>query len=173
MADGGGRVGWYSSRRHALIPLDGRFHVPRSLRRALNSGRFQVRIDADFEGVLAGCSDRDQTWISDDLRDVYRALHQAGVARSLETWTDGQLAGGILGIVIGGAFIGESMFYREPNASKVALVRLVERLRACGFELLDAQVMSPHLERFGAFEVPEAEYLRQLGAAVLLSARLY
>lgn len=172
MADERGRLGWYSSRVHAVIPLDERFRFPRSLRRTLNSGRFETRVDADFDGVLEGCAARDETWISEDLRDVYRALHRAGVARSFETWADGRLAGGILGIVLGGAFVGESMFYRVPEASKVAMVRLVERLRARGFRLFDAQVTNPHLERFGAVEVAEPDYLRELRAALRLRAEL-
>lgn len=173
LMDNGDGLQWYSSRRHALIPLDERFHVPRSLRRALNSGAFEVRINHDFAGVVEGCATahRRETWISDELRQIYAVLHRAGHAHSFETWHEGRLAGGILGIAIGGAFIGESMFYHVPDASKVALVRLVEHLRGRGFALFDAQVQNPHLERFGAYEVPEGEYRRLLRQAVGLEPR--
>jgi leucyl/phenylalanyl-tRNA--protein transferase len=170
MADEAGELGWYSSRRHALIPLDERFHVPRSLKRALNSGRFTVRLDADFPGVVEGCAARSETWISPQLKEVYAALHAAGFAHSFETWHEGSLAGAVLGITIGAAFIGESMFFTVPEGSKVALVRLVEHLRAQGFLLFDAQLMNPHLERFGAYELPESQYRRLLARAVGASA---
>lgn len=170
LMDNGDGLRWYASRRHALIPLDERFHVPRSLRRTLNSGAFEVRIDHDFAGVIEGCATahRRETWISEELRQIYLALHQAGHAHSFESWYEGRLAGGILGIAIGGAFIGESMFYYVPEASKVALVRLVEHLRRRGFALFDAQVQNPHLERFGTYELSEGEYRRRLREAVAL-----
>jgi leucyl/phenylalanyl-tRNA--protein transferase len=170
MADEAGNLGWYSSRRHALIPLDERFHVPRSLKRALNSGSFTVRLDGDFHGVVEGCAARTETWISPQLKEVYAALHAAGFAHSFETWHEGSLAGAVLGITIGAAFIGESMFFTVPEGSKVALVRLVEHLRAQGFLLFDAQLMNPHLERFGAYELPESQYRRLLARAVGASA---
>jgi leucyl/phenylalanyl-tRNA--protein transferase len=170
MADEAGELGWYSSRRHALIPLDERFHVPRSLKRALNSGRFTVRLDGDFPGVVEGCAARTETWISPQLKEVYAALHAAGFAHSFETWHEGGLAGAVLGITIGAAFIGESMFFTVPEGSKVALVRLVEHLRAQGFLLFDAQLMNPHLERFGAYELPESQYRRLLARAIGASA---
>jgi leucyl/phenylalanyl-tRNA--protein transferase len=167
LMDNGNGLGWYRSRVHALIPLDSRFHVPRSLRRALNSGRFESRINADFKGTLGGCAlSHGETWISAELKEIYLGLHRAGYAHSFETWVEGELAGGILGIAIGGAFIGESMFYRVPEASKVAMVRLVEHLRARGFELFDAQVQNPHLQRFGAYQVAEREFLDCLRRAV-------
>lgn len=158
MADESGNLGWYTSRQRALIPLDERFRYPKSLQRILNQERFSVAINRDFNRVVAGCADRDSTWISSELQDIYQALYQAGWAYSFETWQDEQLAGGILGIVIGGAFIGESMFYRIPEGSKVAMVKLVERLRNCGFLLFDAQMSNPHLERFGAYTIDEQEY---------------
>ena len=171
LMDNGDGLNWYSSRRHALIPLDGAFHVPRSLRRALNSGRFETRINADFAGVVAGCGDRAETWITPELEAVYGELHRAGFAHSFETWVDGALAGGILGITVGAAFIGESMFFRVPEASKVAMVRLVEHLRSRDFALFDAQIQNPHLARFGAFEVPEREYNAMLERAAKRRAR--
>jgi leucyl/phenylalanyl-tRNA---protein transferase len=151
-------LGWYSSREHALIPLDERFRYPRSLQRILNQNRFTTAINRDFAAVVAGCADRDTTWISAELQEVYQALHQAGWAYSFETWQGEQLAGGILGIAIGGAFIGESMFYQIPEGSKVAMVKLVEWLRLRNFLLFDAQMTNPHLERFGSYVVTEQKY---------------
>jgi leucyl/phenylalanyl-tRNA--protein transferase len=171
LMDNGDGLNWYSSRRHALIPLDQRFHVPRSLRRALNSNRYETRINADFAGVVRGCADRAETWITPELELVYAELHLAGFAHSFESWVDGALAGGILGITVGAAFIGESMFYRVPEASKVAMVRLVEHLRLHGFALFDAQIQNPHLARFGAFELPEREYNSKLEIAAQRVAR--
>ncbi|MER3481929.1 MAG: leucyl/phenylalanyl-tRNA--protein transferase [Meiothermus sp.] len=166
LMDNGDGLGWYRSRVHALIPLDSRFHIPKSLRRALNSGRFQSRINGDFAGTLEGCAhSHGETWISEELKGIYLELHRAGYAHSFETWTDGALAGGILGIAVGGAFIGESMFYRVPEASKVAMVRLVEHLRGRGFGLFDAQIQNPHLQRFGAYETPERDFLGLLRKA--------
>jgi len=158
MADETGDLGWYSSRKRTIIPLDDRFRYPKSLRRVLNQERFRTTINRDFESVVAGCADRDSTWISAELQEIYQVLYKAGWAYSFETWQDNQLAGGILGIVIGGAFIGESMFYRIPEGSKVAMVKLVEQLRHRRFLLFDAQMMNPHLERFGACMVDEQQY---------------
>jgi leucyl/phenylalanyl-tRNA--protein transferase len=158
MADDTGHLGWYSSRTRTLIPLDERFRYPKSLRRVLNQERFSIAINQDFKGVVAGCADRDSTWISAELQEIYWALYKAGWAHSFETWQGDQLAGGILGIVIGGAFIGESMFYRIPEGSKVAMVKLVEQLRRKEFILFDAQMMNPHLERFGACVVDDEQY---------------
>lgn len=158
MADESGDLGWYASRQRALVPLDERFRYPTSLRRALNQERFTVEINRDFKSVVAGCADRETTWISSQLKNIYLALYEAGWAYSFETWQGEQLAGGILGIAIGGAFIGESMFYRIPEGSKVAMVKLVERLRDRGFLLFDAQMTNPHLERFGSVTVDEQQY---------------
>jgi leucyl/phenylalanyl-tRNA--protein transferase len=158
MADEAGNLNWYSSHRRALIPLDDRFRYPRSLRRAINQEKFQVAINRDFNAVVEGCANRDSTWISPELKQIYQALYHAGWAYSFETWQGDQLAGGILGLVIGGAFIGESMFYRIPEGSKVAMVKLVEHLRSRQFIFFDAQMNNPHLERFGAFIVTEKEY---------------
>lgn len=156
--DGEESLGWYSSRRRALIPLDERFHYPRSLQRFINQNRFTVAINRDFNGVVEGCSNRDSTWISTELKKIYCALYEAGYAYSFETWQGDELAGGILGIAIGGAFIGESMFYRIPNGSKVAMVKLVERLKERQYILFDAQMTNPHLERFGSYVVTDKHY---------------
>ena len=164
--DDGSNLNWYSSRQRTLIPLDERFHYPRSLRRVLNQNRFEIAVSHAFERVVDGCADRDSTWISDDLKQVYRQLHQAGFAHSFETWQGDELAGGILGIVIGGAFIGESMFYHITEGSKAAMVKLVERLRSRDFVLFDAQMMNPHLERFGAYVISDKAYNRLLKTAL-------
>jgi leucyl/phenylalanyl-tRNA--protein transferase len=168
----GNNLGWYSSRQRTLIPLDDRFHYPRSLQRVLNQNRFTVAVNRAFKEVVEGCADRDSTWISPELKEIYLALHQAGWAYSFETWQGDELAGGILGIVIGGAFIGESMFYRIPEGSKVAMVKLVERLRERNFVLFDAQMMNPHLERFGAYIIRTHEYKDLLREALQRSCFL-
>jgi leucyl/phenylalanyl-tRNA---protein transferase len=166
MADETDHLGWYSSRKRTLIPLDERFRYPKSLRRVLNQERFKVAVNRDFEGVVVGCADRETTWISSELREIYYALYQAGWAYSFETWQEDRLAGGILGLVIGGAFIGESMFYRIPEGSKVAMVKLVERLRDRNFILFDAQMTNPHLERFGAYSIGDRAYQALLQQAL-------
>ncbi|BAZ42019.1 leucyl/phenylalanyl-tRNA--protein transferase [Calothrix sp. NIES-4101] len=158
MADEHDRLGWYGSRDRTLIPLDERFRYPKSLRRVLNQERFDVAINRDFYAVVEGCANRDTTWISDELKGIYGKLYKAGWAYSFETWQGDELAGGILGIAIAGIFIGESMFFRIPDGSKVAMVKLVEHLRGRGFVLFDAQMMNPHLERFGAYRVKNKEY---------------
>ncbi|MBE9042781.1 leucyl/phenylalanyl-tRNA--protein transferase [Oscillatoriales cyanobacterium LEGE 11467] len=163
---GNSDVGWYSSRERAIVPLDDRFRYPRSLRRVLHQERFGIAVNRAFEYVVEGGADRETTWISPKLKRIYTALHQAGWAHSFETWQGDRLAGGILGIAIGGAFIGESMFYRVPEASKVAMVKLVERMRERGFMLFDAQLMNPHLARFGAYTLNEKKYQRMLARAL-------
>ncbi|MDV3351348.1 leucyl/phenylalanyl-tRNA--protein transferase [Leptothoe sp. LEGE 181152] len=151
-------LNWYSSRKRALIPLDERFRYPKSLRRVLNQNRFEIAFNRDFDGVVEGCANRETTWISDELKAIYRMLHRAGHAHSFEAWQGDQLAGAILGIVLGGAFIGESMFFTVPDGSKVAMVKLVEWLRSQNFLLFDAQMMNPHLARFGAYVVESEIY---------------
>ncbi|MEO8891523.1 MAG: leucyl/phenylalanyl-tRNA--protein transferase [Coleofasciculaceae cyanobacterium] len=166
MADENNNLGWYSSRVRTVIPLDERFRYPTSLRRVLNQERFSVAINRDFASVVKGCANRDTTWISPELQDIYFALHKAGWAYSFETWQGDQLAGGILGITIGGAFIGESMFYHIPEGSKVAMVKLVEHLRERNFLLFDVQMMNPHLERFGASIIEDQQYRNILQSAL-------
>lgn len=174
MADEWGRnLGWYSSRERALIPLDDRFRYPTSLRRILNRNLFTVAINRDFHTVVEGCANRDTTWISTELKQIYWELHRAGWAHSFETWQGDDLAGGILGIAIGGAFIGESMFYRIPDGSKVAMVKLVEHLRSRNFLLFDAQMTNPHLERFGSYIVADREYQLLLNKAVQRSDSVF
>jgi len=170
--DGENSLNWYSSRQRTLIPLDERFTYPRSLRRPLNQNRFTTAINRDFKAVVAGCANREETWISPQLKEIYYALNQAGWAYSFETWEGDELAGGILGIAIGGAFIGESMFYRIPDGSKVAMVKLVERLRDRSFILFDAQMTNPHLERFGSYIISQKKYEVLLKKALKLNCSL-
>jgi leucyl/phenylalanyl-tRNA--protein transferase len=153
------------SRRRALLPLDESFHIPRSLRRWLSGEHFQLRLNQGFDEVLAGCADRPSTWISPELARIYRRLHAAGLAHSVEAWDQSGLAGGLLAIGIGACWIGESMFHRRSQASKVVLVRLVEALRVGGFELFDVQLSTPHLERFGCVEIADAAYIGRLRQA--------
>ncbi|MEN9871367.1 MAG: hypothetical protein RLZZ171_2359 [Cyanobacteriota bacterium] len=167
MAGDEGQLDWYSSRQRTLIPLDDRFHYPKSLQRVLNQERFTVAINRDFPAVCEGCSDRESTWISDELMEIYLALHQAGWAHSFETWQGDELAGGILGIAIKGAFIGESMFYRITEGSKVAMVKLVEHLRAREYVVFDAQLQNPHLERFGSMVIASEDYQKMLHQALI------
>lgn len=167
MAGEDNKLDWYSSCQRTLIPLDNRFRYPKSLQRVLNQERFSVAIDRDFKAVCEGCADRDSTWISDELMDIYLALHEAGWAHSFETWQGDKLAGGILGIAIRGAFIGESMFYRITEGSKVAMVKLVEHLRKKQYMLFDAQLQNPHLERFGSIIINSQNYQQMLSEAMI------
>ncbi len=168
MADDDGKLGWYMSKTRALIPLDDNFCYPKSLRRVLNQNRFQVAINRDFAAVCHGCANRETTWISPELIELYIALNKAGWAYSFETWQGSELAGGILGIVIGGVFIGESMFYRISDGSKVAMVKLVEHLHHRKFILFDAQMQNPHLARFGAYNISDSQYKLLLKKALKL-----
>jgi leucyl/phenylalanyl-tRNA--protein transferase len=166
MADEMGEILWFSPDPRCIFPLDA-VRIPRSLRQVLRRGTFETRVNTAFGDVIAGCADRAEgTWISDEIAALYTELHRRGHAHSVESWHAGQLAGGLYGVAIGGAFFGESMFARVTDASKVALVGLFERLRARGFTLLDTQWSTPHLVRFGAREIPRAEYLRRLGDAL-------
>ncbi len=172
MAEEDESLQWYSSGDHTLIPLDARFRYPKSLQRVLNSDKFTVAINRDFKAVVKGCANRETTWISKELQEIYWALYLNGWAYSFETWLGDELAGGILGIAIGGMFIGESMFYRIPDGSKVAMVKLVEKLRSHSFVLFDAQMINPHLERFGAYQVADLEYQRLLKQSLQRRCRL-
>ena len=166
--DRGRLLAWWSPDPRGVIPLDG-LRVTRSLRRSC--ARFDVRIDTAFEAVVSLCGDprRPGAWINDDIRRAYRTLHQMGWAHSVEAWTlEGELAGGLYGVAIGGFFAGESMFHRRPDASKVALVGLVEHLRTGGASLLDVQWTTPHLVSLGAVDVPRDRYLELLARALAL-----
>jgi leucyl/phenylalanyl-tRNA--protein transferase len=168
-----GEIGWFSPDPRAIIPLDDRFHVPHGLQRRLKKNPFQVSFDQDFERVMRECAAkrREGTWISEEILESYCRLHQLGHAHSVEARLHSKLVGGLYGVHIGGAFFGESMFHRVTDASKVALVALVERLRERGFTLLDTQWVTPHLAQFGTTEIPRREYLRLLRRAVALDCR--
>jgi len=174
MAVAPGEIRWYSPDPRGIIPLD-TFHVPRRLARALRAGRFEIRVDTAFRDVIVACStreDADGNWIDQEIIDSYVNLHALGHAHSFEAWRDGALAGGLYGVAIGGAFFGESMFHRAADASKAALVALVDRLRTRGFTLLDTQWVTDHLLQFGAIETPRRRYLRLLDAALRRDAAL-
>jgi leucyl/phenylalanyl-tRNA--protein transferase len=163
-----GEVLWFRPDPRAILPLDG-FHVSRSLARTIKRATFEIRVDTDFEGVMRGCADRPEgTWISERFVEVYAALHRAGKAHSVEAWREGRLVGGTYGLALGGAFMAESMFHVETDASKVALGALVLRLRKRGFILLDVQYVTPHLESLGAVEITRREYERRLAEALRL-----
>ena len=160
-------IGWFSPDPRGVLPLD-HVHVPARLSRVIRSGRFEVAIDRDFERVMRACAaDReDGTWISEEIVESYVALHRLGMAHSIETWREGRLVGGLYGVHLGGAFFGESMFHLETDASKVALMALVARMRERGLSLLDIQWVTPHLAQFGAVEVPREEYLMRLSQVI-------
>ena len=171
MADpGSGAIYWYSPDPRGILPL-GTFHVSKNLTRLVARGTFEVTSDLVFEQVIRNCAARDETWLSEEIIGAFAALHALGFAHSIECWKGGQLAGGLYGVALGGAFFGESMFHRERDASKVALVHLVRRLQSGGFSLLDTQFVTPHLERFGAVEISRREYRRRLAHALPLPAR--
>lgn len=165
MGDPEGGIGWYSPDPRAVFPLD-RFHAPKTLLKTVRQGKFEVRVNADFEGVLRGCAGREETWITEEIHTVYMALHRHGLAHSVEAWRGGALVGGLYGVALGGAFFGESMFSHETDASKVCLVHLVDRLKARGFTLLDSQYPTEHLMRFGQALIPRRLYMQQLAEAL-------
>ncbi|MBI1804305.1 MAG: leucyl/phenylalanyl-tRNA--protein transferase [Ignavibacteriae bacterium] len=160
-----GEIHWLSPDPRAIIPLD-TFTIPRSLRQILKKRLFEIRLNTSFEEVMRTCADRTDTWISEDIIQSYLRLHKLRFAHSIETWKEGSLAGGLYGVALGAAFFGESMFSRVRDASKVALVHLVERLRVRKFELLDTQFITPHLAHFGTVEIPRDEYLALLATAI-------
>jgi leucyl/phenylalanyl-tRNA--protein transferase len=163
----GGEIGWFSPDPRGVIPLD-TFHVPSRLARIVRRGTFETRVDTRFEDVMRACAARedDGTWITEEIIESYLALHRLGVAHSMEVWQGGSLVGGLYGVHLGGAFFGESMFHRVTDTSKIALVALVDRLVRRNFALLDVQWVTPHLERFGAVEIPRVKYLAALKQAL-------
>jgi leucyl/phenylalanyl-tRNA--protein transferase len=164
-------ITWWSPDPRAIIPLAG-IHVSRSLRKTMRRGMFRVSFDQAFRAVMEGCAaarpGREETWISPQFITAYCRLHELGYARSVEVWKGEELAGGLYGVCLGGFFAGESMFAEARDASKVALVSMVQRLAGAGFALFDVQLMTPHLKAMGAVEIPREEYLRRLAAATEL-----
>jgi leucyl/phenylalanyl-tRNA--protein transferase len=162
MAMATGEISWFSPDPRTIIPIDDGFHVPHGLQRTLRKGRFEIRLNTRFEEVMRRCARRDETWINEEIIESFVGLHREGYAHSVEAWLEGQLAGGLYGVAVGGAFCGESMFHAVTDASKVALHALVMRLRARGYSLLDTQWITPHLRTFGAVEISRTEYQRRL-----------
>ncbi len=160
---------WFNPDQRGIIPLDG-FHTPRSLAKSVKSSGFTLTANRDFPRVIAACAQRDEdTWINDSIIALYCELHEKGHAHSIECWKDDELVGGLYGVSLAGAFFGESMFSRESNASKAALVELVERLKNAGYQLLDTQYVNDHLKQFGVIEIPKAEYMERLSLALVAS----
>jgi leucyl/phenylalanyl-tRNA--protein transferase len=174
MADEAGVISWYSPDPRGIMPID-TFHVPSRLRRVVRQGTVKVEIDTAFEEVMRACADAERepedtgTWINEEIIESYCALHEQGYAHSVEVRQDGALVGGLYGVALGGAFFGESMFHRVTDASKVALVALVKRLRSNGFVLLDTQWVTAHLQQFGAIEIPRPDYLERLDESLKLN----
>jgi leucyl/phenylalanyl-tRNA--protein transferase len=162
-----GEIGWFSPDPRGILPID-TFHVPGRLARLVRQAPYAITIDRAFEDVMRACAERPRegTWISEEIVESYAALHRLGLAHSAEVWSGEELVGGLYGVHLGGAFFGESMFHRATDASKLALVALVDRLARRGFTLLDTQWITPHLVQFGAIEIPRAEYLRRLEDAL-------
>lgn len=168
MADEEAELHWLAPDPRAIIEL-GALNVSRSLRSVIRRGTFKITLNETFSEVVGACADRNEgTWISGEIAAAYAGLHELGFAHSVEAWRDGELAGGLYGVSIGGAFFGESMFHGVTDASKVALVSLVERMKQRGLTLLDLQFMTPHLQRFGAIEIPRIEYEKRLRRAIQL-----
>ncbi len=168
MADRYGRIQFYRSDPRAILELDS-LHVSKSLRRVIRKGVYEVRVDRDFEGVIRACSRRSDTWINEEIVRGFVALHEEKKAHSVEAYRGDELVGGLYGVTLGGAFMGESMFTRMRDASKVCFVSLVERLQERGYVLLDCQIQNDHLTSLGAVEIPEHEYLKRLREALKLS----
>ncbi len=156
---------WVDPRYRGILPLD-RFHVSRSLAKHLRRPDYQVAFDTDLDAVLDGCADRDETWINNTIRDLTRALFDDGYAHTIEVWREDRMIGGVYGITLGGAFFGESMFSRETNASKIALVWLVDHLKRAEFTLFDTQFITTHLKSLGGIEIPRKDYRARLAAAL-------
>jgi len=160
-------IQWFSPDPRAILPLED-FHVPHALRRLVRKRVFGTTIDNAFSKVIEACAKREDTWINVEIIESYTRLHELGSAHSIEAWKEGALAGGLYGVAVGGAFFGESMFHHVTDASKIALVALVEHLRARKFALLDTQWLTPHLQQFGGIEISRDHYLRLLRSAVEL-----
>jgi leucyl/phenylalanyl-tRNA--protein transferase len=167
MAMEDGEIGWFSPDPRAILPLKD-FHLPHTLERIIRKKVFEIRFNVSFGEVMRECARRSETWINAEIIESYTRLHELGHAHSVEAWQNGKLAGGLYGVAIGGAFFGESMFHHVRDASKIALVALMERLRERRFTLLDTQWLTPHLQKFGAIEISRQQYLHLLSTAVNL-----
>ncbi len=167
MAGEDGRIRWYFPALRTILPLE-TFHVSNSLKRFYRQKKFEVTVDRQFKMVMDGCANRKETWISQQFIRVYSDLNQQGFAHSVEVWRGEELAGGLYGVALGGAFFGESMFHHLPNASKIALVYLVERMKERGMVLLDTQFNNPFLRQFHTREIPAQDFLRLLRPALFL-----
>ena len=167
MADHLGKIRWFAPDPRAILEHEN-LYVSRSLRATLRKRIYDVRVDTDFETVMRRCAEREDTWINESFISTYTQLHYAGLAHSVEAWKDGELVGGLYGVSLGGAFMGESMFSRATDASKVCLVALVEHLKARGFVLHDVQYWTPHLATLGVTEIPRKQYERRLKDALCL-----
>ena len=159
-----GGINWYLPEIRTIIPLN-RYNIPRSAKKAIDEKNFEIKFDSNFEGVVAGCADRESTWISDELIAAYRRLKKRGHIHSVESWKDGKLVGGLYGVTFRGAFFGESMFSKVSQASKAALLALLKHLKEKNFVLLDVQYMTEHLKMFGAVEISFEEYTKLLHKA--------
>jgi leucyl/phenylalanyl-tRNA--protein transferase len=164
MADDEGRISWFMPEIRTIIPLDN-YNIPRSLKIFLKKNNFEIRFDTNYLSVIRGCASREKTWISEELIEAYTRLHKKGHVHSVETWEEGKLVGGLYGVTFRGAFFGESMFSTVPQASKAALLKLIERLTLKDFVLLDVQYMTSHLKMFGAVEIDFEEYNKLLYSA--------
>jgi leucyl/phenylalanyl-tRNA---protein transferase len=167
MDDGHGRLGFYRSNPRSILELDS-LHVSRSLARVIRKRTYEVHVDRNFEAVIRACAEREDTWISAEIIHAFIQFHGSGYAHSVEAYSGGELVGGLYGVALGGAFMGESMFSRKRDASKVCLIHLVERLKERGYVLLDCQIQNDHLARLGATEIPELEYMKRLEHALSL-----
>lgn len=160
-------IQWVEPELRGIMPLDERFHMPRKVLARMRNTPYDIRVNTNFEAVMRACADRDDTWINEGIVQSYLALHRMGYAHSTEVWLDGELVGGQYGVALGRAFFGESMFHRAPDADKVALYHTWQRLRANGFLLWDTQFLTPHLARFGGYEMPQPDYLDLLAQAIV------
>ena len=170
MAMEDGEIEWFSPNPRGVLPLDD-FHMPHALKPVVRKSVFAVRVNTAFTRVMQHCAEREDTWINGDIIRSYTRLHELGHAHSVEAWLGNQLAGGLYGVSLGGAFFGESMFHNVTDASKVALCALVDRLRDRGFILLDTQWLTPHLKRFGGIEISRRQYMHQLARATVLERK--
>ncbi|MEI6175547.1 MAG: leucyl/phenylalanyl-tRNA--protein transferase [Verrucomicrobiota bacterium] len=161
-----GEIQWFSPLKRGLIPLDDRFHISHGLKRALKRNPFEIRWNTAFRDVMLACAERERTWIDDTILESYCTLHAAGHAHSVECWDEDGLQGGLYGVELPGVFFGESMFSHKTDASKIALVALVDHLRQQGFHMLDTQWMTPHLRQFGGYEITREQYHAALDAAL-------